>query len=107
MASHLCLPACCVCVAPCSASQMGLNTFRAWAHSSDPRYPFQTSPGVYAPGALEALDAVLDLASRHRLHVTLSFADNWCVVSCCAWSDAAAVRGSRVSVRCLYLPLAP
>jgi mannan endo-1,4-beta-mannosidase len=60
-----------------SARAMGINTARTWAHSYTPQLPFQTAPGKYDPRGVEALDYVLDSASRHGIQLILSFADNW------------------------------
>lgn len=59
------------------ASAMGLNVARTWAHSITNRFPFQLSPGKYDEKGIAALDYVLDSASRHGIHLILSFIDNW------------------------------
>ncbi|MEW5298790.1 MAG: hypothetical protein WDW36_001873 [Sanguina aurantia] len=60
-----------------NAQGRGVNVIRAWAHSSDPKFPFQVAPGVYREEAFRSLDFVLHQASLHNIHLILSFVDNW------------------------------
>ncbi|PSC71493.1 mannan endo-1,4-beta-mannosidase [Micractinium conductrix] len=59
------------------AAASGLNVVRTWAHTSDPAYPLQVSPGVYSEAAFQALDAAIAEAEAAGLRVILSLADNW------------------------------
>eukprot|EP01025_Chloroclados_australasicus_P053574 TRINITY_DN6319_c0_g1_i1.p2 TRINITY_DN6319_c0_g1~~TRINITY_DN6319_c0_g1_i1.p2 ORF type:complete len:561 (-),score=32.64 TRINITY_DN6319_c0_g1_i1:264-1946(-) len=59
------------------AAFLGLNTVRIWAHSNNPKFPFQKAPGQYASAGLHALDYTVGLAKQHGMKVIISFIDNW------------------------------
>ncbi|KAK9847784.1 hypothetical protein WJX84_007661 [Apatococcus fuscideae] len=59
------------------AAAAGFNVVRTYAHTTDPRYPFQDADGEWRDDVLEALDFVIEAARSHGLRVMLSFADNW------------------------------
>lgn len=59
------------------ARVMGMTAARTWAHSITQMLPFQTAPGKYDEKGLQALDYVLDSASRNGIQLILSFVDNW------------------------------
>ncbi|KXZ49878.1 hypothetical protein GPECTOR_19g329 [Gonium pectorale] len=60
-----------------AAARRGHNVARVWAHSSDPKFPFQVAPGVYLEAALAGLDWVVADAAAAGLQLVLSFVDNW------------------------------
>uniref|UniRef100_A0A383VL97 mannan endo-1,4-beta-mannosidase n=1 Tax=Tetradesmus obliquus TaxID=3088 RepID=A0A383VL97_TETOB len=60
-----------------NAASMGMTSARTWAHSISEQFPFQTAPGKYDEQGLQALDYVIDSASRHGIRLILSFIDNW------------------------------
>ncbi|KAL6774552.1 hypothetical protein ACKKBG_A25440 [Auxenochlorella protothecoides x Auxenochlorella symbiontica] len=59
------------------AAAAGLNTVRTWAHTTNPKQPFQVSPGAYDENAFQALDLVIAEAEKKGLRVILSLVDNW------------------------------
>lgn len=59
------------------AAAAGLTVIRTWAHTTNPDYPLQESPGKYNEKALFALDTVIDEARRAGLRVIPTFVDNW------------------------------
>ncbi|KAI8106412.1 hypothetical protein M9435_000956 [Picochlorum sp. BPE23] len=57
--------------------QDGVNVIRVFAHTTDPRYPFQESPGVYNDDAFASLDYILASCKKHGIRVILSMTDSW------------------------------
>ncbi len=59
------------------AAAAGLTVVRTWAHTTNPDFPLQETPGVYNEKAFFALDVVIDEARRAGLRVIPTFVDNW------------------------------
>ncbi|CAD7699737.1 unnamed protein product [Ostreobium quekettii] len=59
------------------AGAAGLSVVRTWVHTNDPKFPFQTGPGVYNEQAFQALDFVIAEARRSGIKLLLSLVDNW------------------------------
>lgn len=60
-----------------TAAGAGLNTFRTWAHTTNPEEPLQVRPGLYDERVFSSLDVVIAEAERAGLRVILSLVDNW------------------------------
>ena len=57
--------------------QDGVNVIRLFAHTTDPRYPFQESPGVYNEDAFASLDSILASCKKLGIRIIISMVDTW------------------------------